>query len=679
MDSGNRFPAASGFTGQAPPGATRADISPVPGPLTIALREGLPDEEAPPLTLLTEWALWGKDQANTGYHIMHCSRGELTAGIFSEIITRYGSGVKPSLPQCTVCWIPDRHGRPEYLAVAIHEIADRNLPSHGGRSRNVGGRIVEYVRLFCFRFADVAEFGASYTDLVRAVRDIPLLPGEANAGLIPVTLPPVPEVPTPDDAEHQLAQNVALALLARAPVCVLDADGVSVMRRLAFIDQVMSLLPFGLRATLSASTWASTTVQDLKLRLYFSNAPMEDGGRTSHVQWARPGQFALPPDAEAARLYRDWLREARPGAIDQLVFSADPLRFTETDELQMLSLLPSDKTVADTLAELSPRLDAADQAAVSAIVRRLKRHLGGQRDTADRALCRSLILKNGLFRDAKLNGNVKKSVYRMLLSLGFDTPLSYAGYLEIEDSVGSPPGWFLRQVLLDGNLDFLGCVHVALAGPGYGNEQLRETFLSSNFPAVRLLSLLEQEIETIRPRHRQNLIDFTLWYLSHPPDVIERGPAENPKAELLEHGLLTDLLARAFSRDQTMQEDRLAGILRYVYGERLSPGDIRQIFEAPGLYPSPAIEAAVARLGGRRSWGFVAKQAAAARLRYAGHGEDVAKVLRTDGWRRPWPTRNPAPRRNSGSGTAKSVLTVAAGLVIAAIVVVVLFVVLHGP
>jgi hypothetical protein len=704
MDNGNGFPAANGCTGQAVPGSAEGptrdsqrgapwpqvpgnDNTPVAnsvgadgdgtvGPteaLTAALKVGQPEEEAPPLTLLAEWALWGKDERNTGYHVMRCSQGDLAAADFREIITRYGSGVKPSLPQFTMCWIPGPHRDPEYLAVGIHEVIEPGSPSSGGRSRNVGGRVVEYVRMFCFRYADVAEFEASYTQLVTAVADIPLVEGEGRADLMAVELPPGLEPIVPSDAERQLAEDVALALLTSSPVCVLDADGVAAEQRLAFIDLVLSLLPFGLRATLSASTWASTTLQDLKLRLYFSNAHREDQGRTSHVSWGKPGYVRIPEGHAAARLYQEWLREAGPGAIGELTHATAPVRFIEAEELQMLASLPNDKTIAETLEELSDKLRAVDQPAVSAMVKRLKRYLASPQSPADRALCRSLMLKKyRLFRDhAKIHGNVKASVYRTLLNLGFDKPLSYAAYCEIEESVGGKPGWTLRKVLLQTRTNVLPYVLVALAGPGVGYVQLRDALASQDMRAVGLLDILERKMDTVRPRHREDLIDFTLRYLTGSANLSDQWQtAEDPRTALFGRGYLTDLLNRAFPEDQAKQRRRLAGILSYVYGERLGPRQIRHIFEAPRLYPGPALEATVKRLALPWHRPLVERQAAAARMRYAGHADDVAKILRPVSLGM---FRRSRPESDTEPDTGRLVFALAAGLIIAGVVVLALF------
>jgi hypothetical protein len=77
--------------------------------------------------------------------------------------------------------------------------------------------------------------------------------------------------------------------------------------------------------------------------------------------------------------------------------------------------------------------------------------------------------------------NVKASVYKTLLSLGFEEPLSYAAYREIEDSIGGEPGWTLRKVLLEKTkINVLAYVLAAMAERGIGYAELRDALAIQN-------------------------------------------------------------------------------------------------------------------------------------------------------------------------------------------------------
>ncbi len=172
------------------------------GDITRLFNVSQPEADGdPPPAVIAEWALWGKDEKQTAYHVLRCSEGVLAADDFREIITRYGLGVKPDLPQYTVCWIPGPHGRPEHIAVGIHELADPDPQRSGGRSRHVGGRVVEYVRLFCVRYTDLAELAPTYAELVAAVKDYQLPAGDATP--LRIELPSADQAAVPGQGPHQ--------------------------------------------------------------------------------------------------------------------------------------------------------------------------------------------------------------------------------------------------------------------------------------------------------------------------------------------------------------------------------------------------------------------------------------------------------------------------------------------
>ena len=213
-------------------------------------------------------------------------------------------------------WIPDANREPEYIVIGIHEPAPADPQRSDGRSRrDAVGRAIVFVRLFCVRYADMAEHAVSYQDLVQAAYQVQL-PARA-APPVTLTLPDRPSALPGRGGHRKLAERVAVLLLARSPVCVLGADDLPVADRLRFIDTVMAMLPYGLRATMSAATWAASTSQQLKLRLFFAGAPragalLADGRPGTGdrlVQWTHPE--AIKVTDEAALLYQDWLKDVR--------------------------------------------------------------------------------------------------------------------------------------------------------------------------------------------------------------------------------------------------------------------------------------------------------------------------------------------------------------------------------
>ena len=113
----------------------------------------------------------------------------------------------------------------------------------------------------------------------------------------------------PDD---ELAARTAALLLTGNPVCILDADRVSLTDRLEFIDSVMSLLPYGMWSRMSASTWTSSTYQGHKFRLFFSNAPRQINEQDHVVIWGHPERSPgrLPMDMRLP-IRRGWKTGSR--------------------------------------------------------------------------------------------------------------------------------------------------------------------------------------------------------------------------------------------------------------------------------------------------------------------------------------------------------------------------------
>ncbi len=633
MDDRGVTVAASEPTGQpatqasqpGDPGGDPADpASTLIGEPTVLLSVGLPDDEASvPPVVTAEWALWGKEAHESAYHVLRSSKGTFVPDDFREIITRYAPGVKDDLPQYTVCWIPGQNKEPEYLAVAVHELAAADPRRSGGRSRHdANGREIEFVRLFCVRYADLAKHAVSYQELVEAVQNQQLPPGPADP--ITVELPSRTSAQAAAGPDRELAKQVASLLLTSRPVCVLGADDVPAAKRLHFIDAVMSLLPYGLRTTFSASTWASSTAQDLKLRLFFANAKRDDGGRTGYVTWGQSGPVRFAGrDGEAAGLYLGWLKDAGAGAPDLLAGQTQPVRFNAAAIRQMVGNLPKDKPVAETLDDLGASLRAGDVPAVQAAVKRLQRYLAGHQEPADRYEYRWLIAWHRLLKDHPgLRASTKASVYRVLLRLAFDVPLSYASYCEIEDCVGGRPCGLLAGVMIELQFtDYLSWILTHMAAPCLDEDKLIESLHHQGVCPNAPIDLVERHAGgLLRPAHGKVALDFAVWYLCR--------YAEDPKPELAYRGYLARLYDIVFPGEQAEQQIRLLDVLRFVFGDSLSRGQIADIFDQPGLYPSVALEAAVARMARRNGRAHISERAAIARLRYAGFADEAAAVQR---------------------------------------------------
>src|SRR5262249_19000805 len=113
--------------------------------------------------------------------------------------------------------------------------------------------------------------------------------------------------------------------------------------------RVMTLLPYGARSRLSASTWASSTFREHRLRLFFAAAERtkpEAEARDHLVAWDQPGHG--PIGHTYADAYLDWLSQDVPRRIARLAGETQEMGFGRREVLEMLERL---KIAADPPAQ----------------------------------------------------------------------------------------------------------------------------------------------------------------------------------------------------------------------------------------------------------------------------------------------------------------------------------------
>jgi hypothetical protein len=285
-------------------------------------------------------------------------------------------------------------------------------------------------------------------------------------------------------------------------------------------------------------------------------------------------------------------------------------------------------TLAEALEDLAASLRHGDGMAAQADIRRLRRYLVAPLDPAERDRCRRQIMEQGLLKNhPEIPPGIKASVYRVLLSLAFEVPLTYTGYCQVEDAAGGPPHGTLRAEMLR-RLEFasfLPWLLTARAQSAATDEELIDVLAEQGAPADTPLNELERGTERLRPAHRTLVYDFAVRYLL--------AHAEDIQAELKQRGYLATMLEAVFPRDRQAQQARLEDVLKLVYGESLSQGQIRDLFTDSQLRPTAAFENAVVSLASLpRAREFVARQAAYARLRYRDRDDEPQPGRRTGFW-----------------------------------------------
>jgi F-box protein 11 len=303
-----------------------------------------------------EWAFEGISRHDTESVPSEYSKGIVGPECFQEVLTRYSPGTLERLPQVTVSWFSDK-GHENYLGMAIYEAPEHSQP--GDYADETGT-----VRYFCVPYKQLAAGAVSYEVMYKEFRKIQL-PTADRAG-ISTKLAAWP----PGSHFDEQVMEVAALLLTDRPVCILGADKIDLVERLQFIDAVMSLLPYGLRSRLSASTWVSHPAQAPKLRLFFSSRSRP--GADNVVIWGRPVQ--RPTGHPCADDYLSWLTgDGGKPAVD-LGRQTELISFRSPDVQKMLERLevrsasaqdprPRDSASAVRPAAASP--PAADPSVIS--------------------------------------------------------------------------------------------------------------------------------------------------------------------------------------------------------------------------------------------------------------------------------------------------------------------------
>jgi hypothetical protein len=266
------------------------------------------------LPVTAQWALWGWEH-DRGYSLLACSDGILSAQVFEEAINRYEPGLLGPLPHVTLSYIQIEKN--PHVVLAISEQA------HGESDKY--GRPLYRTRYFCVPFAELAEYHVPYQALYDGFREIQLPIGVRSPIRTELV---ISDHPAPaEDA----AMTAAAMLLSGQRVCILGADDIDISERLRFLDSVASFLPYGMRAQLSAATWASRTIQDHMIRLFFA-ADRPSG--TLIIIWGETAHISIRnADAHA---YLNWLRAGGQRRADQLAAFTAPVGFSPAEIHVML-------------------------------------------------------------------------------------------------------------------------------------------------------------------------------------------------------------------------------------------------------------------------------------------------------------------------------------------------------
>ncbi|MCD0453293.1 hypothetical protein LO762_29530 [Actinocorallia sp. API 0066] len=257
-----------------------------------------------------EWAEWGKRPDGRDYGVVGHSVGALSSANFHRLLTRFSTGSADQPPVVSV----NGTSSTGWMGLAIQE----NTPE-----LDHVGRVIKRTRYFCLHL-DRLEHPVTYRELHRAVAGIYQLPADRRP--LRLSLAPLdPDALAAELYEQEQAITTAALLLQSEPVIrIVGADHMPWQERLRHLDLVAALLPYGMRPTLSASTWVRSTTET-EIRLAFADA-------------ARPGVTALtwgeePEATHRLTRYQDYRtavdKRGRAGFIDYLSRQTEPLDFSK--------------------------------------------------------------------------------------------------------------------------------------------------------------------------------------------------------------------------------------------------------------------------------------------------------------------------------------------------------------
>ena len=570
-----------------------------------------------------QWALEGKQPDGAGYRILACSTAELDRGNFADALSRFQLGELSTLPQVSVSYarLGTQPGL-SYLALAIHWYAtDGERHAQGVTPHDDQGRLTAYTSYFCLPYKRLADAAIGYQAMYSALHPVTLTTADGPPRQVQIAAP-TSRTPVADD----LAMRVAPLLLTGRPVCVLGAEGTEMEERLAFIDSVMGLLPYGFRARMTAATWTRATNRQHRFRLFFSSARRAD--ESDHVvTWGGNPELVSVEDREAVE-YGDWLQDT----IGQLARLADltaEMGFGPKDTLQAVEsvlgirhrLRPRSRPLVPGAGDghaLPPQVhaDASEEALLGcaehaklANATRLRSDVAFLAEFAEseisedrRARYRALIGQLGLLRrDFLIEGRYRERLYGALLRMAFGVPLDYPGYCQIEQSAGIAPGdpphdELLAAIVKAGIADPIvnAIVHWHLWKAD--EKKLTRWLRSDQVDPLYLIRHLSYNWDW--PQHARIACDVTLEFLERarnhyvPRDV---------RRELCELGFLARALHARHPDNNQHQVHVLYRFLKAAYprtpAQDLSERAIVQILDLPGAPPpTPALLSAVLML-----------------------------------------------------------------------------------
>lgn len=250
------------------------------------------------------WAIWSKHAGTRDdYAVLASSAGPLSAAEFSRVLAHFAPGNPPadSGTPASLPWVMlSRVG----IAGQTYLGASLQVPT---QDVDATGRPISRTSYVCVSFEEIARTPVSYHGLWQALTSaqLPYPDGEP----VPLTIPAL----DPAELAHAVQEfgpNVVAttaALVLSGPVTITGPEFPDTETRLRFLDAVAALLPYGYRASYTATTWSDTAASEQRFRVVFAHRAREEASR---VTWRAAARV---PDDGPVRTYLEYLRRVADG------------------------------------------------------------------------------------------------------------------------------------------------------------------------------------------------------------------------------------------------------------------------------------------------------------------------------------------------------------------------------
>jgi hypothetical protein len=244
------------------------------------------------------WAIRGKPPGSYDeYRVTGCGGPDFSAADYAHILRHFALGTPP----------PGRSGPAALPWITISEVRGGDdgtrigvaLEDWTGEADGAGRPIAE-TRYLCVPYEALRAVPVSYAGLYEALSGLtpPFSPDGVELRVAPLD-PAVPAEMLQRFGVERVA--AASALLIDGPVTITGAPVLTALERLAFLDAVAALLPYGWRTRFSAATWDQSGNRNLSLA--FARQVRE---RTAELDWRAP---RLPERDTPGRAYAQMLAD----------------------------------------------------------------------------------------------------------------------------------------------------------------------------------------------------------------------------------------------------------------------------------------------------------------------------------------------------------------------------------